>query len=267
MGGMRAKPIALLPPVCLVLLGFFACSSPTHPPVAPPPDAKADAGPDAPCVPVPLPPPPPIDAGDGGDADTLDAEVAIPPVGGACNCPKLAETKVGGTCNAVVANWPDEGHTHVDPGTPVLYCTKPPSSGFHYWIWAAYKTYDKPVMPGFLVHALEHGAVVIWYKCADSCPDTAKKLQAIVDALPLDPTCFDPDAGPPAVKRRVILLPDPTLDTEVAASAWQWTYRATCVDATTLTAFVNAHYNHATEDTCADGFDPSTVGPVDGGMD
>jgi hypothetical protein len=262
---MRAKwPIALLP-VGLVVGGFFACSSASHPPPLPPDDAKADrVGSDAPCVPVPLPAPPATEAGDA------DAEATPAAVGGACNCPKLAETNLGGACNAVVANWPDEGHSHVDPGTPVIYCTKPPSSGFHYWIWGAFKTYEKPVPPGFLVHDLEHGAVVIWYKCAGSCPDVEKKLQAIIDALPVDPHCIDPEAGPPgpsAVKRRVILVPDPALDTEIAASAWQWTYRATCVDPVTLNAFIGAHYNHASEDICSDGFDPTGVGPIDGGMD
>ncbi len=243
-------------PIALAGALFLACGEKV---VAPPSgsDAKAD-GPPA-CVPTPFPPPKVPDA-DAGDADP-DAEVSIPPVGGACNCPKLSESRLGGTCDAVVAQWPDEGHTHFDPGTPIVYCTKPPSSGFHYWIWGAYKTYPRPVPAGFLVHSLEHGAVVVSYKCASSCPEVEKKLQAVIDALPVDKTCVEP------IKRRVILVPDPTLDTEVAAAAWQWTYRATCVDPATLTKFVNEHYNRAAEDTCADGIDPIGTGPSDAGMD
>ena len=262
---MQRWSVGLLP-VAFAAGLFFACWDKVAAPPADKTDAKVEAAPA--CTPTPLPPPTTPDA----DADAGDsaAEASVPPVGGACNCPKLSEARLGGTCDAVVAHWPDEGHTHFDPGTPIVYCTKPPSSGFHFWIWAAYKTYSRPVPAGYLVHAMEHGAVIVYYKCATSCPDTEKKLQAVIDALPIDKTCIDPDAGPPdkqPLKRRVILVPDPTLDVEVAAASWQWTYRATCVDATTLTAFVNEHYNKAAEDTCADGTDPLGTGPFDGGMD
>ena len=255
---MRAHWLISALPMGLVVGGFLACSNAGGvPSVLPGTDAKVDGGP---CVPTPFRTPLPGDAADGGDASP-------PTAGGACNCPRLSQTEVGGSCNVVVANWPDEGHSHFDPGTPVVYCTKPPSSGVHYGIWASYKTYSKPVPAGYLVHDLEHGAVVLWYKCASSCPDVERKLQAVIDALPVDLHCFDPDAGLAGVKRRLILLPDPSLDIDVAVSAWQWTYRATCVDPTSLTAFINTHYNHAAEDECGDGIDPTASAPVDGGLD
>ncbi len=277
---MRARWMLAVVPVFVTGGAFFACSdnsSTKKPPVTTTSDAKTDGaeGGDAGCIPVPsLLPPPPPDTGDGavdGDAvaDTAEVDTTPAPVGGACNCPKLSETKLGGACNAVAANWPDEGHSHFEPGTPIVYCTKPPSSGFHYWLRAQYTTSSKPMLPGYLVPAMAPGAVIFLYKCDKSCPETEKKLQDVIDALPIDKSCIDPDAGPPEkqpLKRRVILVPEPTLDTEVAAAAWQWTYRATCVDGPTLTAFYNAHYNHAIEDTCADGFDPSGGGSSDGGM-
>ena len=185
------------------------------------------------------------------DAETSDAP-ELPTIVDECGAPLTTST--GPTCGTTVQSWPIEGNAHYEPGTPIVYCTKPPSSGPHYWVWAAFQTYDRPIPWGYFVHDLEHGAVVVVYKCASgSCPTIAAKLQAVIDARPVDPGCEALEAG---VRRRVILAPDPTLDIDVAASAWGWTYRATCVDATSLGAFIDAHYGHAAEDFCSGGTVP-----------
>ena len=62
--------------------------------------------------------------------------------------------------------------------------TKPPSSGNHYPIWPDYQTYDKPVPWGHLMHAMEHGAVIIVYNCPGGCPDEVAAAQAIIDQPP-----------------------------------------------------------------------------------
>ena len=187
-----------------------------------------------------------IDASLDGESDA-DADA-----GDAANCPQspLTTTDAGGACNVVVQSFANEGNTHIAEGSPTVYCTEPPSSGNHYPVWANYVTYTKPVADGYLVHSLEHGAIVIRYQCASSCPTVAADLQAVIDAHPLDPMCDG------TIKSRLILVPDPNLNVPVAASAWTWTYRATCVDAPSLTAFINAHYAQATENTCAAGVTP-----------
>jgi hypothetical protein len=184
----------------------------------------------------------------------LDGSGFVDPGGAACGDDRaLSVLHTGQNCNVTIASWPDDGHSHVAPDSPVQYCTYPPSSGTHYWDWANYLTYDKPIPPGYLVHSLEHGAIVITYACASQCPAVAAQLQAVIDAQPLDPLC-NADAGVP---RRMILAPDPNLDVPVAAAAWTWTYRAMCVDPTTLTAFIQAHYAApGTEVTCAAGVNP-----------
>lgn len=193
-------------------------------------DADADAAPDA-----------------GADADA-NADADADATRG-CSGP-LTVQDAGGACNVVIQSWPDEGHTHVTEGSDVHYCTEPPSSGNHYPVWANYTTYDRPIAPGYLVHDLEHGAVVITYRCASSCPDIASQLQAVVDSHGLDPICSD------GIAARLVLAPDPNLDVAVAAAAWTWTYRATCVDAASLRAFMNGHYGQGTEATCAPGITP-----------
>src|SRR5579863_2467829 len=92
-----------------------------------------------------------------------------------------------GACNAIVAQHPIEGATHVAVCSPVTYATKPPSSGNHYPIWAAYQTYASAIPEGFWVHDLEHGAVVVSYNCPSGCADQVADAQAWISALPDDP--------------------------------------------------------------------------------
>jgi hypothetical protein len=174
-----------------------------------------------------------------------------------------------GKCDAVEEEHPIEGFAHVGVCTPVTYATSPPSSGDHYPIWAAYKTYVTPVPEGFFVHDLEHGAVVLAYNCPPpgGCAADVAAAQAMIDALPADPDCA---AQGSAVRRRTILTPDPKLDVPFAASAWGWTLRAKCFDSGPFEAFARRHYNQGREDICGDGDDVSVglapgCGQLDGG--
>ncbi len=164
-------------------------------------------------------------------------------------------TDAGGPCHAVAQQHPIEGYAHVPVCSVVTYDTNPPSSGNHYPVWAAYKTYTTPVPEGFWVHDLEHGAVVLTYNCPTGCAAELAQAQAMIDALPADPLCTS--AGG-TVTRRVVMTPDPKLDVPFAASAWGWTLRADCFDATAFRAFSIDHYDQGREVTCADGQDVST---------
>lgn len=139
-----------------------------------------------------------------------------------------------------------EGATHVESCSPVSYGTNPPSSGAHYEHWGAFRVYEAPLPRGFWVHSMEHGAVVIAYSCED-CADEVARARAFIDTLPIDPLC---KSGP---KRRIILTPDPLLDTRWAAAAWGYTLKADCFEAESFRAFVDAHYGRGPEQLCADG--------------
>jgi hypothetical protein len=164
---------------------------------------------------------------------------------------EAAEPVPDAACPVFVEAHAIEGNLHMATCSPLTFGTNPPSSGNHYAIWAAYRTYTQPFLPGFWVHSLEHGAVVIGYHCDGGCPDEVARAQAFIDALPND-------CGAPA--RRVILLPNPDLDVRFAASAWGFTLRADCFDEPTFAAFVAAHYAQAPENICSDGIDPLTAG-------
>jgi hypothetical protein len=155
-------------------------------------------------------------------------------------------------CLVTEANPPDEGHDHVPVGTRVDYGTNPPSSGNHYPVWAAYQAYTTPVPRPYYVHNLEHGAIVLLYRCEDAggCPDIARALQQVSDSLPDDPLCTQLGEG---VRVRTVIAPDLQLDVPIAAAAWDWTYRAQCLDLPSLKAFARQHYGQGREPLCNNG--------------
>jgi hypothetical protein len=67
-----------------------------------------------------------------------------------------------------------------------------------------------------------------------------------------DPGCPDHPRG-----NRVIVVPDPLLETPIAAVAWEHVYLATCLDAPSLASFVDDHYAMSPEDLCFPGFSPT----------
>jgi Protein of unknown function (DUF3105) len=152
----------------------------------------------------------------------------------------------GARCTAVIEQHADEGASHIACTSTTNYQSMPPSSGNHFGCWPEYRTFDVPVPWGNLVHALEHGAVVIVYNCGSAgCPDEVTLAQAFIDGLPPDPSC-------PA--HRLILAPDPTLDVRWAATAWTWTLRADCFDDLAFGKFYADHYGMGREVVCGGGY-------------
>ena len=91
-----------------------------------------------------------------------------------------------------------------DLAEPITYDTKPPSSGKHYEVPKDDGAYEEAPDPKELVHSLEHGRVIVWFKRNLPQSDRAN-LKAL----------FDED------EYQVILTPDPTgMKYAVAATAW-----------------------------------------------
>ena len=166
----------------------------------------------------------------------------------------LDETyKPDASCEVAIDTPPLLAGVHVAIGSTIVWSSNPPSSGPHYPIWAAYQTFTTPVDLGYLVHNLEHGAIVLLYKCDDpaGCPDIVAQLEQVVASLPDDPLCASQTGG--AVRVRAVISPDPLLDVPIAAAAWGWTYKAACVDLPTLEDFAHAHYGQGPEQICSNG--------------
>ncbi|MBX3232240.1 MAG: DUF3105 domain-containing protein [Labilithrix sp.] len=223
---MECRRVAVV--VALGVLALVAASCDEHLPArldrpgAAPPDA---GGVDA---------DPPVDAGADAPVDAADDVLVVP--------------LDGGPCNVRVDAPPITGANHVAVGTPIVYASNPPSSGEHYGAWANFQEYSREIDDGYLVHSMEHGAVVLFYECDDdasaACADMVTQLRAVRAAVPTDPSCSE------AIRVRVIIAPRSSNDVPVAAAAWGHTYRADCVDPLTLGAFIQAHYAKAPEDFC-----------------
>jgi Protein of unknown function (DUF3105) len=165
--------------------------------------------------------------------------------------PQPAVTPVEGSpmgdCASVQRSYQGATATHLPECSNIIYSTSPPVFGQHYPVWAAYKTYDFPVPLGYLVHDLEHGAVVIFYDCPDGCADEVATVQAFIDALPADPRCSRD------VRVQVVLVPRPGLGARWAASAWGYSLTADCFDSAIFGQFYADRVGHGPEDLCNQG--------------
>jgi hypothetical protein len=93
---------------------------------------------------------------------------------------------------------PDMGHLHAPIGEKVKYTWCPPASGRHYQLPAGpikgglYGPNDATIPEGW-VHNLEHGAIVLLYRCRsgdEGCTDAGQAaLKALLAKWPTSPIC------------------------------------------------------------------------------
>jgi hypothetical protein len=158
--------------------------------------------------------------------------------------------KVTGACEITLSSPPIQvaQQNHVPEGTHVTYCSNPPSSGAHYPEWADFQVFSNPIEEPYLVHSLEHGAVILYWKCtATPCverPELVTPLREIRDNVPADPMCSG------GVRARIIVAPSMTIPSDIAAAAWGATYQAPCVDRPSLEAFIRDHSAKGPENIC-----------------
>jgi hypothetical protein len=132
-----------------------------------------------------------------------------------------------------------EGRDHVDAGAPIDYRSRPPSSGPHYARTARYGVTERELEPGYWVHTLEHGGIVIVYRCEQSCPDLVGQLRRVYAAAP-------PSQRFGVVKMSV--LPYGDMDHRIAAVAWGWVDEMDQIDAERLVGFYRAHVDRGPEE-------------------
>lgn len=172
---------------------------------------------------------------DGGLVDVVEMRPDAPPIAPSTECV------------VTTGREPAASAFHVGECSAFDRPRHPPAGGDHYGIWADFATYEEPVPWGFLVHSLEHGAVVLAHNCPEGCPEVLAEFERI-RAQTDDPACRSHDNG-----SRIIIVPDPELDVPLAAVAWEHVYLATCLDPASLRAFVDAHYARAPENFCSPG--------------
>ena len=114
----------------------------------------------------------------------------------------------------------DMGRTHVDVGTSVTYPLCPPASGNHYNspgegpIQPRLYGPNEATVPQGWVHNLEHGGLVVLYRCTASsdtgCSDsTQTAMQTFVQSFPASPVCGIPAGQISPVVTRFDQMPKP----------------------------------------------------------
>ena len=131
----------------------------------------------------------------------------------------------------------NEGSTHVEVGTPISYNDYPPSSGTHYPTWAPWRYSDTEVQPGFWVHNLEHGGIVILYKCPASCDQLQRQLRDLATNLPKARATPGP---------KIVIAPDDRIDSTLVVLAWSRRLRLDQYDEGQLRGFYQRLVESAT---------------------
>ena len=146
---------------------------------------------------------------------------------------------------------------HVPVDQPPTYDTYPPSSGDHFAEWAVWGKAEGVVPAPYWVHNLEHGGIVLLYRCDGDCTALVDELTALMEAAAPDSDC----AGVPPGKK-ILLTEDPCLPEgiNVAAVAWEWAYVSPCLVSKGIEGFILEHYDMGPEPGCEQG---TYVAPAD----
>lgn len=127
----------------------------------------------------------------------------------------------------------DTGHAfHVKRGeSHPKYSTNPPSSGPHWGDGVAGAgIHDKEVPDELLVHSLEHGAAILWYK-SDLPKEEVEKITKV----------FNDASG------KKIMVPRKNLDVPVALTSWGWILKLSVIDEAKIKEFIQTNNDRAPE--------------------
>lgn len=125
-----------------------------------------------------------------------------------------------------------EGRGHLRPGQTVTYRSDPPTSGIHNLTWIKPGVYDDPQLPTMLVHALEHGNIVIYYDRPD---------EAVLKTLRVWAGLFRGQWS------GIVLNPRPGIGKAVVLTAWARIFRLDPFDAGAGAAFIDRYRGRGPE--------------------
>lgn len=151
----------------------------------------------------------------------------------------------------------DLGRGHVPIGTKVDYNSNPPTSGPHYGDWVRAGIYSDPKDDGNLVHSLEHGYIIMSYKC-DQGNKVNKGMEASASGEASSSgnlkDCQERKNQLEQIynkkgQRKLIVVPRSNLDTFFALTAWNYLDKFNEFDERRVTKFIDAHRDHGPEKT------------------
>ncbi len=160
-------------------------------------------------------------------------------------------------------NTSDKCRVHVPPGTEVKYNSNPPVFGPHYGDWIRAGVYTEVKDDRNLVHSLEHGYVIMSYRCNTSVIASGAKQSSSSGEIASGSAnprkddvniCDQRKSQLEAVynkkgKKKLIVVPRPNLDSNFALSAWQYLDKFDSFDQSRVEKFIDAHLENGPERT------------------
>lgn len=153
----------------------------------------------------------------------------------------------------------DKCRMHIADGTIVHYATNPPTFGPHYPVWVDPGVYDQPKDDRNLVHSMEHGYVIMSYRCnlgpgtqnpeasgsAIASGSGQLNTQAECDQRKNELSQIYENKG----KRKLIVVARPNLDTNFALTAWIYLDKFNNFDEKRIDDFIDGHRDNGPEQT------------------
>lgn len=143
----------------------------------------------------------------------------------------------------------DLGRGHVSIGEKVDYNSNPPTSGKHYGEWIRLGVYNEPKDDRNLVHSLEHGYIILHYKCSDKsgspeATESAELSQECKDRRDQLAKIYEKKS-----KGKLIVVPRQDLETNFALTAWTYVDKFDEFDSSRIERFIDAHRDMGPERT------------------
>jgi hypothetical protein len=176
----------------------------------------------------------------------------------------------------------DLGRTHVPVGTQTEYKSNPPTSGPHYEDWVKSGIFDRPQDDRYLVHALEHGYIIMSYNCsiktsfipnlikdvfAQGMESTQSAAVAEIKTAKEDASAsakMGPEFSSDECKKlvddlsaiynskgpkKLIVVPRPSLDAKIALTAWLYSDKFDSFDKGRIEKFIDSNRDRGPEKT------------------
>ena len=138
----------------------------------------------------------------------------------------------GKTALSKVRTEKSQGRGHLDPGTTHFYSSRFPTSGIHHRVPTEAGFYDAPQQPIQLVHAVEHGHIVIYYDRPG-----AEVLATLKRWVGLYSGHWD----------GIVVTPMPRLGEKIVLTAWTKHLDLTRFDAAAAAAFIDSYRGRGPE--------------------
>jgi hypothetical protein len=156
------------------------------------------------------------------------------------NPPSFLSGPAAPTVHTAAYSVADEGATHVPDGSQLVHKHQPPSSGNHYATPLPAGTYPIAQPEGNWIHSLEHGYIVLVYRCSGAeCADLNSQAKTIMATLPKDPKFGEV---------KFVATPYQAMTPKVALLAWAKEQDMDSMDQGLISAFYSQYVDHGRED-------------------